>query len=156
MGLALGIAGVEEFIRDQLRHAADHPPYFWRDHCPRKIRLYLTYNPSRNVLFLRNYNKLAWEAPSRFALNTLLVSGCFIRSALLTYYLHGFVQRGGHPKLHLFTYDTSSPIYVSGDQSSFHFFMNDCDLVTCSTEFSGMVSYTYLRIQHTFFLHDIL
>jgi hypothetical protein len=29
-------------------------------------------------------------------------------------YLHGFVQRGRHPKLHL-TYDTFSPIYVSGD-----------------------------------------
>jgi hypothetical protein len=95
----MGIPGVEEFFtHDRLRLAANHPPYFWRDHCPRKIRPSLTYNPSRNVLFLSNYNKLAWEAPSRFALNPLLVSGCFIRSALLTCYLHGFVQRGGHPK----------------------------------------------------------
>jgi hypothetical protein len=85
MGLPLGIPGVEEFfIRDRLWLAADHLPYFCRYHCPQKIRPSLTYNPSRNVLFLRNYNKRAWEAPSRFALNTLLVSGCLIRSALLT------------------------------------------------------------------------
>jgi hypothetical protein len=60
MGLPLGIPGVEEFfIRDRLRLAADHPTYFWRDHCPQKGRpSSLTYNPSRNVIFLRNYDKL--------------------------------------------------------------------------------------------------
>jgi len=124
MGLPLGIPGVEEFIRDQLR-LADHPPYFWRDLCPQKIRpSSLTYNPSRNVLFTQLQQTIAWKTPSHLALNTLSVR--LLHLFCITHcncYLHGFVQRG-NPKLHLLTYDTSSPIYVSGDQLSFHFFMN--------------------------------
>ena len=103
--------------------AADHPPYFWCDHCPQKIRpSSLTYNPSRNVLFLLNYNNLPGQL--RPALRWTLFSVRLLHPFCITHcncYLHCFVKRGGHPKPHLLTYEASSPIYVSSDQSSFHF-----------------------------------